>query len=41
MQLSEDKETVDCKTGGQPAVFKKIIKPRKSYGLAGFPLRQK
>ena len=41
MQLSEDKEMVICKTGGQPIVLKKIVKPRKSSGLAGSPLRKK
>ena len=41
MQLSEDKETVICKTGGQPIVLKKTVKPRKSSGLAGSPLTKK
>ena len=41
VQLSEDKQTVICKTGGQLTDLKEIAKPRKPSGLAGSPLRNK
>ena len=37
---SDDKLTVRCKTGGQPLLFRKIIKPRKQSSVAPSPLKK-
>lgn len=41
LKQSDDKQTVICKTKGQPIILKKIIKARKSSSLAASPLRKK
>ena len=37
---SDDKMTVRCKTGGQPLLFRRIIKPRKKSSVAPSPLKK-
>ena len=34
MKSSSDNNTLTCKTGGQPLVFKKVVNPRKTSDLA-------
>ena len=41
VSMSADKATLRCKTRGQPAVYKRIVVPRKSSLLATSPLRKK
>lgn len=41
LQQSKDKHTVACKTKGQPIMLRKIIKPRKTSGIASTPTKRK
>ena len=40
-QASEDKQTLRCKTRGQPLILKRMVMPRKPSALADSPLRKK
>ena len=40
MSQSHDKMTATCKTGGQPLIFKKVVKPRKSSTQVSSPTRR-
>ena len=37
MSQSHEKMTAMCKTGGQPIIFKKVVKPRKSSTQVSSP----
>jgi hypothetical protein len=41
LEQSSDKQTVVCKTRGQPIILRKIVKPRKMSSFAASPLRKK
>ena len=41
MEISADNKTITCRSGGQPIVLKKIVKPRKTSGQANSPLKKK